>query len=176
MCRKARLSGSSQCWNMFRTMRNKVTTMLRTSKQSFFNRNVNAFNKNSSGKQWNTWELVSPQYTLFHWMVMKQSQTRTSCLCLNAYFSDCFNKSLPPLGLNDPDVSPETTLSEVYPNTSKSSDPDRISGKRLKTTAPSIAAPVTKLKYLAISTGIKLETLLMQLYLSPNLSLTRATL
>ena len=79
---------------------------------------------------------------------------------LNSYFSDCFNKSLPPL-----DVPSETMLSEVNPNTieellcteeevlqllqtidiSKSSGPDRISGRMLKATAVSIAAPVAKL-------------------------------
>ena len=39
------LSGCSQVWKMFRTMKNKVTTMLRNSKQAFFNRNVNTTNK-----------------------------------------------------------------------------------------------------------------------------------
>ena len=43
--KRAKLSGCSQLWNKFRTMRNKVTTMLRNSKQAFFNRNVNTTNK-----------------------------------------------------------------------------------------------------------------------------------
>ena len=43
--RKAKLAGTSQLWNKFKTMRNKVTTMLRNSKQLFFNRNVNTMDK-----------------------------------------------------------------------------------------------------------------------------------
>ena len=33
--KRAKLSGCSQLWNKFRTMRNRVTTMLRNSKQAF---------------------------------------------------------------------------------------------------------------------------------------------
>ena len=87
---------------------------------------------------------------------------------LNAYFSSCFNTSLPPL--NNPtcvaasDSAPESIESllcseeEVLHlletiDISKSNGPDRISGRMLKATAASIAAPVTKLFNLSISTG-----------------------
>ena len=39
------MSGCSQLWNKFRTMKNKVTSMLRNSKQAIFNRNVITTNK-----------------------------------------------------------------------------------------------------------------------------------
>jgi len=43
-------------------------TMLCTSKQSFFNRNVNTFSSRS-GKQWNTWEQIN-----LHYPLLKQSK------------------------------------------------------------------------------------------------------
>lgn len=45
-------------------------------------------------------------------------------------------------------------LSEVNPNTTRIHCPERISDKILKATAPSTAAPVTKLFNICISTGI----------------------
>ena len=48
MYKRAKLSGSSQYWSKLRTMRNRVTAMLCTSKQSFFNRNVNTFSSGNN--------------------------------------------------------------------------------------------------------------------------------
>ena len=91
---------------------------------------------------------------------------------LNAYFSDCFNRSLPPL--NEADVPPEAVLSEADSgiadellcieeevlgllqkiNISKSGGPDKISGRTLKSTALSTVEPVSKLFNLSLSSGV----------------------
>ena len=43
--RRARSSGSTELWRKYKRMRNKVTSVLKNSKQSFFARNVNSGNK-----------------------------------------------------------------------------------------------------------------------------------
>ena len=169
MYRRAKLSGSAQLWNKFRTMRNKVTAMLRTSKQSFFNRNVNTSNKKQF---WKTMKYMRAGKSTIPTLSLDGNDAvtdRDKSSMLNSYFSDCFNKSMPPLTDLDvfsesmfPDASPEELLcteEEVLHllqtiNISKASGPDRISGKMLKATALSIAAPVTKIFNISIMTGV----------------------
>ena len=43
--RRAKSSGSAEIWRKYKGMRNKVTSMLRDSKQSFFTRHINNGNK-----------------------------------------------------------------------------------------------------------------------------------
>ena len=98
---------------MFRTMRNKVTTMLQNSKQGFFNRNVNTTNKKQF---WKTVKYRRLDKSTILTVSLDDNQAinhKDKSTMLNSYnFSDCFSKSLPPL-----DVPPETFLSEVNPNT-----------------------------------------------------------
>ena len=92
------------------------------------------------------------------------SLTKLAC-----YFSTCFNTSLPPLSgsyetaehLELLEGTPESLLcTEEYVmgllqniDVSKASGQDQISGRMLKATAASIAAPITKLFNKSISTG-----------------------
>ena len=166
MHRRAKLSGSPQLWNKFKTMRNKVTSMLCNSKQLFFNRNVNEMDKKQFWKTMRTDQSIIPTLTLND---SEASSDKDKSSILNMYFSDCFNRLLPPL--NDTEVSPEAVMSEVDPSTIEellcteeevlnllqaitSLNPVvQSSGRMLKATSLSIAAPVTNLFHLSISTG-----------------------
>ena len=91
---------------------------------------------------------------------------------LNNFFSQCFNKELPPLtshdclGFTTPDECPESVLcseEEVAQllqsiDVSKSNGPDKISGRMLKATALSIAPSITKLFNLSIKLGCVPQT------------------
>lgn len=106
--RKAKLAGTSQLWNKFKTMRNEVTTMLRNSKQLFFNRNVNTMDKKQF---WKTMKYMRTEHSTIPTLVLNDSiatSGREKSSMLNAYFSDCFNWSLPPL--NEADLPPEIVL------------------------------------------------------------------
>ena len=86
---------------------------------------------------------------------------------LNNFFSQCFNTKLPPL--TPCDCHRFTTSGECPENilcteeeiihllknidVSKSSGPDRISGRMLKGTARSIAPPITKIFNMSITLG-----------------------
>ena len=49
--KRAKSSGSAELWSKYKGMRNKVTSILRNSEQSFFTRNINSGNKSNSGRQ-----------------------------------------------------------------------------------------------------------------------------
>ena len=83
---------------------------------------------------------------------------------LNSFFTDCFNKSHPPIQLqvaSQPPTCPDEILcseSEVCDllaalNPSKASGQDGISARMLKNTAYSIAPSISKLFNLSLTTG-----------------------
>ena len=75
---------------------------------------------------------------------------------LNNYFSKCFTTSLPPLYGSFESAVQRRRLYKCFLRSidvSKASGPDQFSGRMLKFTAASIAAPVTKLFNQSISTG-----------------------
>ena len=167
--RRAKHSGSASLWNKFKALRNKTTSMLRNSKQSFFNRHVNSPDKKQFWKVMKTMRKNKSTIPTLHMNGTDATTDVDKSNMMNAYFSSCFNTSLPPL--NNPtrvvtsDSAPESIDSllcseeEVLHlletiDISKSNGADRISGRMLKATAASIAAPVTKLFNLSISTGI----------------------
>ena len=94
---RAKLSGSPQLWNKFKTMRNKVTSMLHNSKHLFFDRNVNTKDKKQF---WKTIKYMRTEPSTIPTLTLDDSETSSDkgkSSMLNTYFSDCFNRLLPPL-------------------------------------------------------------------------------
>ena len=147
-------------------LRNQVTARLRCAKQSYFGKLKQA----SSKVFWRTVKCLNkkpspiPELT-YRGAVMSSAIEKANAL--NSFFSTCFNQSFPQL---TPEVAPvlqpqdcpaELLCTEVEIfnmlnalDTSKASGPDGISGKMLKSTAPSITPVLTKLFNLSMRTGI----------------------
>ena len=99
----------------------------------------------------------------------KVEGSKEKAILLNHFFHDYFNKTLPPLApqpsLLSPDGCPADLLcseEEVFDlisslDTSKSTGPDGISARMLKSVATSITPSLTRLFNLSISTGILLD-------------------
>ena len=151
-------------------MRNKVVSMLRNSKQEFFNKlnnaNANQFWKILRLLNWNSSAVPTLQDcdtgTAIDTSVDKAN-------ALNTFFHSCFNHNFPTLSelphifqMELPAVdcpvdllSTEDSVFELLStlDTTKSSGSDGISAKMLKRTAISIAFPLSTLINLSISTG-----------------------
>ena len=164
--RRAKSSGSAEIWRKYKGMRNKVTSMLRDSKQSFFTRHINNGNKKQF---WKTMKYLRKEQSTIPSLRSGGTSADNEldkANMLNNYFSTCFNTSLPPLSgtfesVEHPEGSPDDLLcteDEVVDllhtiDVSKASGHDKISGRMLKATAASIATPVTELFNKSISTG-----------------------
>ena len=169
--KRAKRSGAPVHMRKYRALRNKVVTMLHTDKKLFFN-NLNATNNKQF---WKTMKYLRKEQSsvpvLSHaGCTANNDKDKTSML--NNFFSQCFNKELPPLtshdclGFTTPDECPERVLcseEEVAQllqsiDVSKSNGPDKISGRMLKATALSIAPSITKLFNLSIKLGCVPQT------------------
>ena len=166
--KKAKSSGSAVLQRKYKRMRNKVTAILRNSKQSFFARNIN---NGSKKKFWKTMKYLRKDQSTIPSLQSGDARADNDldkANMLNNYFSQCFNTSLPPLSestatehLDFSEGSSENLLcteDDVLGllqsiDVSKASGQDRISGRMLKATAASIAAPITKLFNMSILAG-----------------------
>ena len=93
----------------YKKLRNNITKLLKKAKASFF-KNLNP----SNPKQfWKTVKYLNKQQStipvLHHQGVTASSSTEKANM-LNNFFSECFNKSCPPL--NVPSMSPDVSLDE----------------------------------------------------------------
>ena len=151
--------------------RNKVTTMLRNSKQSFFDR----LNSADAKSFWKSIKLLNNQQSSVPVLQFNGTTAQSStdkADALNNYFYSCFNHSCPPLSNS---VDNDYVLEDLPPNecptdllctedsifdllaaldTSKSTGHDDISAKMLKCTAESITPSLTELFNLSITTGV----------------------
>ena len=153
-------------FNKYKRMRNKVTAMLRSAKQKYFDSLSTAGNK----KFWKTVKLLNKQQvsipTLQEDGVSAVTDEEKSNM-LNEYFSKCWNHSEPPLSdsfANDPVEQDDSTVDLLCStdeiihliqglDVTKANGPDGISARMLKATASSIAPSLTKLFNLSISRG-----------------------
>ena len=167
--RRARSSGSTELWRKYKRMRNKVTSILKNSKQSFFARNINSGNKKQF---WKTMKYLRKEQSTIPTLQLGDrcaDNDLDKANMLNNHFSNCFNTSLPPLsgpyesaehlhlleGSQEHLLCTEDDVLGLLQNIdiSKASGQDQISGSMLKATATSIVTPVTKLFNKSISTG-----------------------
>ena len=118
---------------------------------------------------WRAIKLLNKQESSIPTLVSNGSKVEGSkekATLLNHFFHGCFNKTLPPLvpqpSLLSPDGCPAVLLcseEEVFDlisslDTSKSTGPDGISARMLKSVATSITPSLTRLFNLSLSTGI----------------------
>ena len=160
-------SGSTELWRKYKRMRNKVTSILKNSKQSFFARNINSGNKKQF---WKTMKYLRKEQSTIPTLQLGDrcaDNDLDKANMLNNHFSNCFNTSLPPgpyesaehlhllEGSQEHLLCTEDDVLDLLQNidVSKASGQDQISGRMLKDTATSIVTPVTKLFNKSISTG-----------------------
>ena len=136
--RKSMRSGDLHAFAKYKTLRNYIVTFVRPNKPFL--------------------QIYNPPTSIF--------TNAEKANCLNKYFSNCFNTALPQLSQSeflylDPDKCPSNLLcndSEVYNllvgvDVTKSTGPDNISGRMIKSTACSITPAVTALFNQAIRQG-----------------------
>ena len=155
----------------YNSQRNKVVSMIRQSKQSFFDKMDSASNSN------NFWKFVrrlNHQQSLIPTLEcngVSFEAGSSKADVLNNYFYNCFNHNFPALqnsdfagkfeSLNNVNCPEELLCAEdvifdllVNLDTTKSVGSDGISAKMLKCTAASISSPLTSLCNLSISTSV----------------------
>ena len=168
--RTAKATGKSRDRERYNQKRNQVVSMLRESKQSFFDNNLNQADVK---KFWKTVRLLNRNYSSSIPTLCNGAKTADTSLdkatLLNNYFYTCFNHQQPPLQ-QPPDLAESLLppadipsdllcteesvlelLSEL--DTTKSTGHDGISSKMLKCTSSSIADSLHKLFNLSLSTG-----------------------
>ena len=164
--RKLKGNGDYSALCKYKSLRNKVVSLLRQAKNKF------SENLNSADQKvfWKTVKMLnnttSSIPTLTTQSGVKAVSSSDKASILNEYFFSCFNTCLPPLSEENhihstPSSCPKSFLiAEEYVATvllnldvSKSTGVDGISAKMLKQTALSIAPSLTKLFNLSITTG-----------------------
>ena len=151
--RRAKRSNNPMHLSQYKHARNKVVSQLRCAKKQFF-RNLNPSNTKDFWKSVKYLTKKDSIGTVIHEDHLCKSDL-DKANGINAFFSKCFNQSVPPIC---PTVSSSTevptsllcTESQVYDllrslDTSKSSGPDGISARMLKNTARAIAPSITNL-------------------------------
>ena len=91
--RRARSSGSTELWRKYKRMRNKVTSILKNSKQSFFARNINSGNKKQF---WKTMKYLRKEQSTIPTLQLGDrcaDNDLDKANMLNNHFSNCFNTS-----------------------------------------------------------------------------------
>lgn len=161
--------GTLTLHNKYKLARNKVTKVLKSAKLNFF-RNLN------TGDQklfWKTVHILTKCSTSVPALVGEFGKAFTNqekADALSEFFKKCLNYSVPPLTFADMDIFgtglkfnayPEDLLCSVQEieyllqtlDTNKSTGPDGISAKMLKSVAECIAPSVTKLMNQSIQSG-----------------------
>ena len=165
LLRDFKKSNDNQILNKYKKVRNRVVTMLRESKLVYF-QNLGSC---SQKEFWKAAKLLNKQDSSVPTLSDDSGTPVTSnfakATLLNNFFYDCFNHALPPLQDElqrcNPDSCPEELLCTVEEieellltlKTDKSTGPDNVSLRMLKSTAHSIAPSMTKLFNLSIASG-----------------------
>ena len=161
---RAKRSKNPTHFAKYKKIRNNVTTMLRSAKQSYFNSLTSA----NSKQFWKTVKLVNKQQETIP--VLSQDNInaitdKEKSNMLNSYFSKCWNHSEPPLTDllegNYEETCPDhlfCTTQEIVQlikglDVSKANGPDGISARMLKATCESIAPSLTNIFNLSIAKG-----------------------
>ena len=164
--RRAKRTGVPRDMGQYRTARNKTVTMLRNAKKAFFNK----LNTADKKQFWKTMKYLWKEQNTIPVLSHNGSSAHNDndkANMLNNLFSQCFNTKLPPLTPRDchrfttsgecPEniLCTEEEIIHLLQNidVSKSSGPDRISGRMLKGTAHSIAPSITKIFNMSITLG-----------------------
>ena len=164
--RKLKGTGDYSALCKYKSLRNKVVSLLRQAKKKFFEK----LNSADQKVFWKTVKMLNNTTSSFPTLTTQSGVQAVSssnkASTLNEYFFSCFNTCLPPLSeenhiYSTPSSCPESFLiAEEYVATvllnldvSKSTGVDGISAKMLKQTALSIAPSLTKLFNLSITTG-----------------------
>ena len=164
--RRAKRTGVPRDMGQYQTARNKAVTMLRNAKIAFFNKPNTADKK----QFWKTMKYLRKEQNTIPVLSHNGSSAHNDndkANMLNNFFLQCFNTKLHPL--TPCDCHRFTTSGECPENilcteeeiihllqnidVSKSSGPDRISGRMLKGTAHSIAPSITKIFNMSITLG-----------------------
>lgn len=169
--RTAKATGKSCDRERYNQKRNQVVSMLRESKQSFFDNNLNQTDVKTF---WKTVRLLNRDYSSSIPTLCDGATTADTNLdkatLLNNYFYTCFNHEqpplqqlpdlaeslLPPAGVPSDFLCTEESVLELLSelDTTKSTGHDGISSQMLKFTSSSIADSLHKLFNRSLSTGI----------------------
>ena len=150
----------------YRKMCNRVFSQLRSAKANYFNR-INPHDAKQFWKTVNYLNKVKSSIPVLTRDDVTARSDKEKADMISEYFTTCFNRNIPPLGSG---VSPDPdnvyhmdeeflcTTDEIFYfltslDTSKSSGPDRISARMLKSTANSIAPSVTTLFNLSLQSS-----------------------
>ena len=164
--RVAKRSSDPTHWSKYKHQRKYVVTLLRKSKQDFFQQ----LNTRDAKTFWKTVRILNSQEFLIPALEVNNTIIDTGldkACALNNFFYSCFNHNYPTIQetsldsqlLSSTDCPSELLCTEgVYEeltslDVTKSVGSDGISGKMLKMTAISIAPQLTTLFNLSISTG-----------------------
>ena len=166
--KRAKLTNSVQDWSLYRSFRNSTLALLRSLKSKFFR----SLSSSPSPRHfWSSVKKLRKKVTsvppLLHNNHFIHSDSSKASL-LNNFFSSCFNSSTPSLSSLPSHPSPPSTpcppdllcseneILHLLLNLSSNSatGPDGISARMLKLSASSIAAPLTNIFNLSISSGI----------------------
>ena len=160
--RVAKRSSDPTHWSKYKHQRNYVVTLLRKSKQDFFQQ----LNTRDAKTLWKTVRILNRQEFLIP--ALEVDTGLDKACALNNFFYSCFNHNYPTIQetsldsqlLSSTDCPSELLCTEegVYEeltslDVTKSVGSDGISGKMLKMTAISIAPQLTTLFNISISTG-----------------------
>ena len=169
--RIAKSSGRSSDRTKYNRKRNHVVDMIRESKKTYFNNNLNSVNTKSFWKtvrMLNKNDASSIPALSDGGLIAETSQAKAAFL--NNFFYTCFNHKRPPLRNSQSEFSYQSLSSTNCPteflsseesvmnmlielDTTKSTGNDGISPKMLKCTSVSIARTLSDLFNMSISTG-----------------------
>ena len=161
--KKAKRTGN---FHQFKLARNRTLAQLRLAKQRYFHK----LNPKDPKKFWKAIKFLNKSKQSIPTLSLDGTVANSDvdkANLLNSFFCSCFNRSHPPIQHQPtPDIDSSTcpeellcTDSEVCEmlaalDVTKSSGPDGISPRMLKSTAPCIAPSLTRLFNLSISAGI----------------------
>ena len=164
--KRAKTSGAAESLNEYKRQRNQAVTLLRVSKQTFFNSWLNS----ASAKEfWKTVRFLNKSSTSIPVLTTGNTQVATNiekANLLNKYFYGCFNPTNSISSSHsevDCDISYPTELlcneddvADILSHLDavKATGTDGISAKMLKAVAFTIAPSLTKLFNLSLSNGI----------------------
>ena len=164
--RKAKRTAKPSVRELYKTQRNKVTCLLKTAKVTYYS----SLNTANPKKFWSAVRsLNQPTDTIPNLSHNGSSTTndKEKAETLNSFFSQCFNRSVPPLhsppSFYNSDMSefeslfcspPEIEEMLLLLDTSKATGPDGVSALMLKNTATSIAPSLCELFNMSISSGV----------------------
>ena len=147
---------------IFRNLRNKVVSLIRKAKTSFFQHLANS----PSSLFWSSIKRLCKNPSVVPTLNTIFNTPKSKAEALNQFFATCFNKLTPPLSNSPPSAPPfpcppdflctseqiSCILSKLSPDICPG--PDNITAKMLINTAPSVSVPLSLIFNSSLSTAV----------------------